>query len=163
MPSAVDTTVDTNTLARTVATLNISNVNTGNQSLTTQSEVMSVETLSSLRVHNQLYNSITSGQEMEVACIKRSIEEQFDRFQAEMNKNHAQAQLLSNATPDAGTVTAHTEGTPREASRDSNLHQQTRDELVTKQKEMIQLQQYDKVTNPFSEQFRLYLLCECGV
>ncbi|KAK3821114.1 MAG: hypothetical protein J3Q66DRAFT_438033 [Benniella sp.] len=176
------TTVDCDTLPRITASLTIAGSDRIDNSLVTYSPVMSEVFQSSHLLFNprpdQSLQTIMSGQ----ANIQQSIDRGFDLLRVQMDRNRElQEQLIQM----------------------QQLQQQTSDELLKKQDEIITMQKVtidrlaiiqsrvqavltqtyelheypiprlfivlpkntgfcDKLTHPFSHQFRLYFLCECG-
>ncbi|KAF9936215.1 hypothetical protein BGZ65_002656, partial [Modicella reniformis] len=161
-------------LNQTVAALAIAD-NTTNQSLVMYPKTSTEFSRSSILTHNLLHNTplhtIMSGQ----AIIKQSIDQHFERLQTEMDKNK---QLQEQMVQMQKTMDEKQDQTIR-------MQQQALDRLAIIQDRVqavltqtYELHEYpiprlfivlpmsvglrDKFKSLFSEQFRLYFLCECG-
>ncbi|KAG0003305.1 hypothetical protein BGZ65_001840 [Modicella reniformis] len=153
----------------TMASLAIAD-NTTNQSLV----VIPHDTQSSILTHNQLQDTlqtIISGQ----ASSKQSIDQHFNRLQIEMDKNK---KLQQHIVQMQKTIDEKQDQTIRMQQQALDRLAIIQDQVQTVLTQTYELHEYpiprlfivlpkaadlrDKFKNLFSDQFRLYFLCECG-
>ncbi|KAF9357292.1 hypothetical protein BGX34_009447 [Mortierella sp. NVP85] len=155
---------DINTLTRIVETLDIAPANTHNQPLAKYSSGISHDSQSILPAYSSSFNPFQSGNH----AIMQSLDQRFDRLQAQMEMNRdLQVQMA------------------QKQERMLQMQQQTLDRLAIIQSSIqavltqtYELHEYPiprlfivlpktlglpgKLKSIFSDQFRLYFLCECG-
>ncbi|KAG0208014.1 hypothetical protein BGX31_002450, partial [Mortierella sp. GBA43] len=180
-----------------VAELSIVDINTYSQSLAEYTRGMHEDSQSSLQEYNQLYNNyftaIMTGQQMQAASIKESMDVHFDRLQIEMDKNKAlqeelvkmQRQMQQQQEQAKEEIIERQKMMDEKQDRILQMQQQALDRLVLIQSKVqtvltqtYELHEYpiprlfivlpktegllDKLKKPFTDDFRLYFLCECG-
>jgi len=142
---ASDHSTHIHTSAQNMATLTIADTETDSHSLITY-PVRSPEGVQSrISKSNHLYNSylsaIMTGQEMQAATIKQSIDVGFDRLQAELEKNkELQGQLLSTQQEMQQLQQQTREELVEKQNEIQQIQTQTKEELLEKQQQMLQLQ-----------------------
>ncbi|KAF9347483.1 hypothetical protein BGX34_003105, partial [Mortierella sp. NVP85] len=184
---ATNLSTDMCPLTRTVTSLGITNTKTDNHSLIMylagMPENAGLPLSESNRLSNSYFNAIMSGQEMQAASIKQSIDVHFDRLQIEMDKNkELQVQLLHTQQE----MQQLQKSMDEKQDRVLDMQQQALDRLAIIQNKVqallvqtYELHEYpiprlfivlpkdtglgEKLTHLFSHQFRLYFLCECGI
>ncbi|KAG0314231.1 hypothetical protein BGZ99_008279 [Dissophora globulifera] len=162
-----------------ITTFAISDVGIEENSLHMRSQEMPAETQLSLREYNQLFSSyfkaIASGQEVQAAGIKQVMGHHFDRLLDEMDKNKDLQEQLVLIQKQMHEKQDHILKIQQQTVDHVTLIQSRIQALLVQTYELhefptprlfivlpVKTRLRDKLKKPFSNQFRLYFLCECG-
>ncbi|KAF9348884.1 hypothetical protein BGX34_002174, partial [Mortierella sp. NVP85] len=166
-------------LAQTVDALSIADSTATDQSLAIRYAPVLEESQSHLLAHNPLYNSfvqsIKSGQEIQAADIKQSMNMQFERLQLEMTKSKELQEQMIQMQKEMDEKQDHMLQMQKQALDRLAIIQSSVQAVLTQTYELheypiprlfIVLPKTEglsrKLKGIFSDQFRLYFLCECG-
>ncbi|KAK3821171.1 MAG: hypothetical protein J3Q66DRAFT_398236 [Benniella sp.] len=162
-------------LAQTVDALAITNPTTTNQSLAMRYAPVLEESQSGHPLYNTFMQSIKSGQEIQAAGIKQSMNIQFERLQLEMTKSKELQEQMIQMQKEMDEKQDHMLQMQQQALDRLAIIQSSVQAVLTQTYELheypiprlfIVLPKSDglsgKLKGIFSEQFRLYFLCECG-